>query len=116
MGAGRVVGQSRCFGQSRSILRLNRPGDGPPSPNAARHAFKRSAPYCGAWSAAPPAGARKTRLEECQGHYQADICRATTARLLGRTWLFPVRRNLIKEISMTQVTTESPSHQQEGEH
>ena len=94
VGAGRVVSQSRCFRKSRPLLLLDRPGDGPPSPNAARHAFKRSASYGGAQSAALPAGTCKTRPEECEGNYQADLCCAGAARLLGRTWLFPLRRNL----------------------
>jgi hypothetical protein len=47
---------------------LNRPGDGPPSTNAAPHAFQRSAPECGPWSAAPSTRARNTWFEECEGH------------------------------------------------
>jgi hypothetical protein len=39
-------------------------------------------------------GARKTWFEECEGNYKADICRAGAARLLGRTRLFLLRRNL----------------------
>src|ERR1700674_560097 len=115
MGTGRVVGQSRYFRKSRSLLCLTRSGDGPPSPNATRHPLQRPALECGAWSAAPPAGAGKTRLEECEGHHQTHICRRRAKGLLGRTWLFPLRRNLIKESHpMTQVIAESLSHQQGG--
>ena len=44
----------------------------------------------GAWCAAPPSGAGKTRFEECEGNYQADVSRAGAERLLGRTWIFPL--------------------------
>ena len=78
--------------------------------------FNGQRPDCGAWSAASSAGARETRLEECEGNYQADVCRAGAARLLGRTRLFPLRRNLTKESSrMTQVITE-PLSRQQGKH
>src|ERR1700730_15235402 len=113
MGTGRVVGQSRCFRKSRPLLRLNRPSDGSPSPNTASHAFERSAPHCGTWSAASSLGAGKTRLEECEGHYQAHLCCGRAARLLGRTWLFPLRRNLIEETHpMTHPISEPRSHPQ----
>src|ERR1700676_4603528 len=115
MDAGRVVGQSRCFRKSRPLLRLNRSSDGPPSTDATSHTLQRSALECGAWSAAPPAGARETRFEECEGHHQTHICRRRAKGLLGRTWLFPLRRNLIKESRpMIQVIAESLSHQQGG--
>src|SRR5467141_1522808 len=51
-------------------------------------------PYCGSWSAAPSVGARETRFKECEGHYQDYVCRGRAKRLLGRTWIFPLRRNL----------------------
>src|SRR5450432_2642413 len=38
--------------------------------------------------------ARETWLEECEGHYQNCVCRGGAKRLLGRTWIFPLRRNL----------------------
>src|SRR5260370_32525992 len=94
MGAGGVVGQSRCLGESCLLLCLTRPGDSPPSTDAARHTLQRSAPYCGSWSTTPSAGARKTWFEECEGHYQDYVCRGRAKRLLGRTWIFPLRRTL----------------------
>src|ERR1700733_5272158 len=107
MGTGRVVGQSRCFRKSRPLLRLNRPGDCPPSTDTARHTLQRSASDREAWSAPPPAGACETLLEECEGHHQTHICRRRAKGLLGRTWLFPLRRNLIKESRpITQVIAE----------
>ncbi len=48
----------------------------------------------GAWSATPSAGARETWFEECEGRYQDYICRGRAKRLLGRAWIFPLRRNL----------------------
>src|SRR6266404_2900368 len=54
-------------------------------------------PYCGSWSATPSAGAGETWFEECEGHYQDYLFRGGAERLLGRTWVFPLRRNLIVE-------------------
>src|SRR5260370_32716764 len=42
----------------------------------------------------PSAGARETWFEECEGHYQDCLFRGGAKRLLGRTWVFPLRRNL----------------------
>jgi hypothetical protein len=61
---------------------------------ARRQWLKRSALDCGARSATPPDNACKTRLEECEGYHQTDLCRARAARLLGRTRLFSLWRNL----------------------
>src|SRR5882762_8625321 len=41
-------------------------------------------PYRGSWSTPPPVGARETRFEECEGHYQHYVCRGRAKRLLGR--------------------------------
>src|SRR5690349_4825060 len=104
MGAGGVVGQSRCLGKSRPVLRLDRPGDGAPSTDATCHTLEWAGPDSGARSPAPPGSAGKTRSEEYEGHHQAHICRGRASGLLGRTWIFPLRRNLFKESScMTQV-------------
>src|SRR5229473_3981329 len=89
-----IVGQSRCLGKSLPLFYVARPGDSPPSTDVARHTLQRSAPYCGSWSTTPSAGARKTWFEECEGHYQDYVCRGRAKRLLGRTWIFPLRRNL----------------------
>jgi DMSO/TMAO reductase YedYZ molybdopterin-dependent catalytic subunit len=40
-----------------------------------------------------------TRPEECEGHYQVHVFCGRAKGLLGRTWIFPLRRNLIKESS-----------------
>jgi hypothetical protein len=77
-----------------AVLYVARPGDRPPSTDAARHTLQRSAPYRGSWSTAPSVGARETWFEECEGHYQDYVCRGRAKRLLGRTWIFPLRRNL----------------------
>jgi hypothetical protein len=37
--------------------------------------FNGSAPHCGSWSTSSSAGARKTWLEECEGHYQYHVSR-----------------------------------------
>ena len=38
--------------------------------------------------------ARETWFEECEGHYEDYLFRGGAKRLLGRTWIFPLRRNL----------------------
>jgi len=67
---------------------------GPPSANTACDTFQRPAAYCRSWSTTPSAGARETWFEECKGHYQDYLFRGRAKRLLGRTWLFALRRNL----------------------
>jgi hypothetical protein len=54
----------------------------------------RSAPYRGSWSAAPSVGARETWFEECEGRYHDYVSHGRATRLLGRTWIFPLLRNL----------------------
>src|SRR5260370_18386372 len=66
----------------------------PPSADTARHTLQRPAPYCGSWSTTPSAGSRETWFEECEGHYQDYLFCGRAKRLLGRTWVFPLRRNL----------------------
>src|ERR1700732_2052872 len=107
MGACGVFGQSRCLGESGPLLYVARPGDGPPSTDAARHTLQRSAPYCGAWSTAPSVGARETWFEECEGHYQDYVCRGRAKRLLGRTWIFPLRRNLTPPLRYEETRRDS---------
>src|SRR6267154_5700159 len=97
MGACGVVGQSRCLGESCPLFYVARPGDGRPSTDAARHTPQRPATNRGSRSTTPSVGARETWIEECEGHYQDYVCRGRAKRLLGRTWIFPLRRNL-KEI------------------
>jgi hypothetical protein len=46
------------------------------------------------WSPAPSVGARETWFEECEGYYEDYVCRGRAKRLLGRAWIFPLRRNL----------------------
>src|SRR5258707_7108338 len=36
----------------------------------------------------------KLGLKNVKGHYQDYVCRGRAKRLLGRTWVFPLRRNL----------------------
>ena len=76
------------------LLYVARPGDGPASTDAARHTLQLSALYRGSWSTAPPVGARETWFEEWEGDYQDYVCRGRAKRLLGRAWIFPLRRNL----------------------
>jgi thioredoxin reductase (NADPH) len=45
-------------------------------------------------STAPSVSARETWLEECESHYEDYVCRGRAKRLLGRAWIFPLRRNL----------------------
>ena len=71
-----------------------RSGDGQPSTDAARHTLQRPAPHRGSWCTTPSAGAGETWFEECEGHYQDYVCRGRAKRLLGRAWIFPLRRNL----------------------
>src|SRR5580698_5656045 len=94
MGACGVFGQSRCLGESRSLLYVARPGDRPPSTDTACHTLQRSAPYRGSWSATPFVGAHETWFEECKGCYEDYVCRGRAKRLLGRAWIFALRRNL----------------------
>src|SRR5882757_9802959 len=94
MGACGIFGQPRCLGESRSLLYIARPGDRPPSTDTARHTLQRSAPNLGTRSPAPSVSARETWVEECEGYYQDYMCRGGANRLLGRTWIFPLRRNL----------------------
>src|SRR6267154_1418953 len=104
----------RSISMPRGILILiyvPRPGDSPPSADAARHIFQRSAPYRGSWSTTPFAGARETWLEECEGHYQDYVCRGRAKRLLGRTWIFPLRRNLTPQHTGPQSTDASIAKQ-----
>src|SRR5882672_8920332 len=100
MGARGVFGQSRCIGESRPLLHVARPGDGPPSTDAARHTVQRSTPHRGSWSTAPSVGAGETWFEECEGHYEDYVCRGRAKRLLGRAWIFPLRRNLMRAVCL----------------
>ncbi len=70
---------------------------------------QRSAPYRGSWSTAPSVGACETWFEECEGHYQHYVCRGRAKRLLGRAWIFPLRRNLtpVKEGNLFLSSTRS---------
>ena len=40
------------------------------------------------------AGACETWLEECEGHFQDNLFHGRAKRLLGRRWIFSLRRNL----------------------
>src|SRR6267378_1254448 len=64
------------------------------SADIARHALQRPAPHGGSWSTTAAACACETWLEECEGHYQDCLFRAGAEGLLGRTWVFALRRNL----------------------
>src|SRR5216683_300902 len=89
-----IVAPSRSWPNRNCVSPPKPLGDGQPSPDPARHTLQRSAPHCGSWSTTPSAGARETWFEECEGHYQDYLFRGGAKRLLGRTWVFPIRRNL----------------------
>jgi hypothetical protein len=50
--------------------------------------------WVGGWSTTPPTGSSEAWFEECESHYQDYLFCGRAKRLLGRTWVFALRRNL----------------------
>src|ERR1700757_5486939 len=94
MGSGGVCRQSRPVGKSRPIFRIARFADSPSSADLARDSFQRTASNRRPRRTTPPACSDKARLEECEGYYEAFVCRGRAKRLLGRTRIFALRRDL----------------------
>src|SRR6201998_3516722 len=95
MGSGGIFCQSRSVGKSRPVFCIARFADSPSSPNLARDSFQRTASNRRPWCTAPPASSGEARPEECEGCYKAFVCGGRAERLLGRTWILTLRRDLM---------------------
>src|SRR5579863_6000896 len=94
MGPNRIIGQSRSLGKSRPILRIARSLDGSSSADPARDSPQRKASHSGTRSSAATACTCETRSEEHQSDNADHLYKGRTSGLLGKAWVFPLRRNL----------------------
>src|ERR1700739_1140463 len=95
MGPSGIVGQSRSVGEPRSLFCFAGYCDGSSSTDLACDSFQRRTSNRGPRRTASPACSGKAWLEERESYHPDHLYGERAKRLLGRTWILPLRRNLM---------------------